>query len=411
MPRCTFLLLCLATGLALPMQYFQSPPHAAEAAPEFATFVDEYFDAYFNWKPSEGTSVGLHHYDAKLEDRSAAAVARRIEIVKTLLQRLKKLRNVPLTPDDAMDAEVLDGQMRAELLDLETLANWRRNPMNYISTPAEAIDGLMKRNFAPAPQRLGSVIGRLKAVPALLAALQANVENPPREFTDLAIRMGEGGIGFFRDTVAEWARETAGTDLVLLKEFQTANGPVVKVMEEAVAWLKKELLPRSKGSYAIGGDNFAKQLFYEEMVDLPLDKLLAIGEANLKNDQEAFAATAKKIDPTKTPAEVMKALADDHPSEADLVPAVKETIEKIRQFLVDKHIVTVPSEVRPTVRETPPFARNGSFASMDTPGPYETKATEAFYYVTPPETDWDPKHKEEHLRMFNRPVIQIVTIH
>ena len=107
--------------------------------------------------------------------------------------------------------------------------------------------------------------------------------------------------------------------------------------------------------------------------------------------------TAKKIDSSKTPAEVMKTISEDHPTEAELIPSARRTIEKIRQFLVDRHIVAIPSEVRPTVLETPPYARNGSFASMDTPGAYETKATEAFYYVTPTEKDWTAKQKEEHL--------------
>jgi len=147
------------------------------------------------------------------------------------------------------------------------------------------------------------------------------------------------------------------------------------------------------------------------MVDIPLDKLLAIGEATLKRDQDAFRAAARKIDAKKAPAEVMKALSDDHPTEADLIPSARRTIEKARRFLVDKKIVAIPSEVRPTVRETPPYARNGSFASMDTPGAYETKATEAFYYVTPPEKDWTARQKEEHLRLFNAPVMQIITIH
>jgi len=265
--------------------------------------------------------------------------------------------------------------------------------------------------IAPAAERLRSVVARLKATPALFEAMRANVENPPREFTDLAIRVGQGSVGFYKDTVLGWANEVANKDPALLKEFNDANATVIESLEKTVDWLKKDLLPRSKGSYAIGADNFAKQLLYEEQVDISLDKLLAIGEANLKRDQEAFAATTKKIDATKTPAEVMKALSDDHPTAEDLIPSTKRTIEKCRQFLIDKHIVTVPSEVRPTVLETPPFARNGGFASMDTPGPFETKATEAFYYVTPPEKDWDAKHVEEHLRLFNKPVTQIITIH
>src|SRR5207244_13623850 len=110
---------------------------------------------------------------------------------------------------------------------------------------------------------------------------------------------------------------------------------------------------------------------------------------NLKRDRDAFLATAAKIDPAKSPTEVLRRLSDEHPKPDDLVATTRGTLEKIRQFLIDRRIVTVPSEVRPTVLEPPAFPRIGRFASMDTPGPYETKATEAFYYVTPPEKEWD----------------------
>lgn len=91
--------------------------------------------------------------------------------------------------------------------------------------------------------------------------------------------------------------------------------------------------------------------------------------------------------------------------------ATQATIEKIRQFLIDRQIVTLPNHRRPTIAETPPFARNGAFASMDSPGAFETKATEAYYYVTPPEVSWTAQHKAEYLRLFNRPVLEIITIH
>ena len=377
----------------------------------FAVFVNDYFNAAFEASPSRGTSAGLHQYDNRLEDGSAGAVKKRVETVKALQTRLDNLRAGTLTEGEAIDAEVLDGQIKSELLELDTLQSWRHNPMGYIGGPAGSIDDLMKRDFAPAATRLRSVIARLKAAPGMFEALRANVVNPPREFTDLAIRMGQGSIGFFKDTVRDWAKEATGNDTQLLGEFNAVDDKVVKEITETVDWLKKDLLPRSHGKYALGVDAFSKKMLYEELVDIPLDRLLAIGEANLKRDHEAFRAVAAKIDPKKTPAEVMKALEDDHPTEDDLIPSARRTIEKCRQFLIDRNIVAVPSEVRPKVLETPPYARGGSFASMDTPGAYETKATEAFYYVTPTEKDWTAKHKEEHLRLFNAPVMQVITIH
>jgi uncharacterized protein (DUF885 family) len=387
------------------------PPKSTSGTlvPRFDEFVEDYFDAYFKWKPSEATGMGLHQYDEMLEDRSAAAVTERVKTIRDLQKRLADLKG--LTGNDAMDAEILADQMRAELLDIETIGNWHKNPMNYVGTPGSAIDNLMKRAFAPADQRLRLVVARLKATPALLDAMRANVKNPPKAFTDLSIIMAEGSVGFFRDQVRKWAKDAVGGNDELWRAFESANQKVVKAFEDAAAWLKEDLLPRSKGSYAIGAENYRRQLQFEEMVDMPLDQLLAMGEANLRRDQEAFIALAKKIDPSKNPGDLLLDLAKDHPTEEQLLPSVRDTLEKTRQFLIDRHIVTVPSEVRPTVAETPPYARNGSFASMDTPGPYETKATEAFYYVTPTEKDWSPRHKEEHLRIFNRPTTEIITIH
>ena len=133
----------------------------------------------FTARPSEGTAAGLHQYDAALDDLSRPAVETRIAELKGQLARLGAIDRATLSADDAIDARVLDGQIRAELLDLETLRVWESNPMGYVRLPGGAIDGLIKRDFAPAAERLRSVIARERAVPAVFAAARANLKNPP----------------------------------------------------------------------------------------------------------------------------------------------------------------------------------------------------------------------------------------
>src|SRR2546426_5653475 len=185
-------------------------------------FVDEYFNAYFEWNPSAATSLGLHQYDEKIEDYSAAEIAQRIEDLKQFQTRLAGLPS-RRSADESIDIEILEGQIRAELLDLETLETWRHNPMNYVSVPGSAIDNLMKRNFAPADERLQSVTARLKGIPKMIAAMKQNIDNPPHEFTELALRIAHGSIAFFETSVASWATEAAGNDTALLDEFARAN--------------------------------------------------------------------------------------------------------------------------------------------------------------------------------------------
>lgn len=379
--------------------------------PDFSKFVDDYFTALFDYRPSAGTAAGLHSYDTKLEDYSRERISRRAAELESLLDRLGRINRDRLDFDERIDAAYLELSLRADLLELGTIRGWQANPMMYVGTPGEAIDGLMKRDFAPAADRLRSVIARLRSVPALHAACRANVENPPPEFTDLAIRMAKGSVGFFERSVAMWGREAAGEDAALRDEFEAANNAAVKSTAALAQWLEDDLRPRSKGAYAIGATNFLAKLRYEEMVDLPLDALLARGEAQLQRDTEAFLKTARAIDAEKSPRELMKSLEDEHPTAEDLIPSVRRSVDAARRFVQEHGIVTIPSPVPPRIEETPPYARSGSFASMDTPGPFETRATEAFYYVTPVEPEWTEEHKQEHLRLYNPPVVAMINVH
>ncbi|HWE29255.1 MAG TPA: DUF885 domain-containing protein, partial [Polyangia bacterium] len=177
-------------------------------------------------------------------------------------------------------------------------------------------------------------------------------------------------------------------------------------------WLKKDLLPRAKPDFAIGADAFVKKLAADELITEPLDQILARGEAELARLRTAFVATAKKIDATRSPQQVQASLGADHGKPTTLIADVQARLAGLRKFLVDKQIVTIPSPVMPIVQESPPFMRAFTLASMDTPGPYETKATEAYYNVTLPDPKWSPAEVESYMRGgFSRPIIEMVSIH
>src|SRR5215475_3346324 len=132
--------------------------------------------------------------------------------------------------------------------------------MIYAGMAGRSINGLMKRNFAPPAERLRSVIARLKQVPAIYAAGKANVKDPPKEFTDVAIRVSKGSIGFFEKTVPAWAQEAAGGDAALLGELTRANDAVITAAKDFAVWLEKDLKPRSTGKYALGAETFSALL-------------------------------------------------------------------------------------------------------------------------------------------------------
>src|SRR6185437_7182640 len=199
--------------------------------PAVAQFVDAYFDSLYSFSPSQGTAAGFHQYDNKVEDFSAVNVNRRIATLHAQQSQLDSIRGAQLSLNDSIDAAIIDGAIKSELQDEEQLANWKKNPMNYVGLPGNAVDLLMKRNFASPVDRLKSVTARLRGVPAVLSEMRVNIVNPPREFTDLAMRIAEGSVGFFKNDVATWAKGAAGSDSSALREFTQVNDSVAASMQ------------------------------------------------------------------------------------------------------------------------------------------------------------------------------------
>jgi uncharacterized protein (DUF885 family) len=366
-------------------------PLAAQLSPEQ---VDGFFDdVYFKFNPTTGTSSGFHRYDARLEDYSKATVDAQI---KELHGAEKEFSALPSDPD----RDLILNYIRATLLNLEKVRPWEKNPDTYSSGVTNSIFVIMSRTFAPPADRLQSVIARERQIPAVFDAARANLKNPPRIYTQIAIEQLPGIVSFFQNDVPSAFKQV--TDSALLAEFQKSNDAVIDALKRYQAFLENDLLARSNGDFRLGAERYRKKLLYEEMVDLPLDKLLEIGMADLRRNQEAFKATAAKIDPSKTPQQILDEATHDHPAPDRLLQSFRDVLGGLKDYITAHRIITIPSPVLPILEETPPFMRALTTASMDTPGPYEMVAKEAFFNVTLPERSWTPEHVEEYMESFSR---------
>ena len=375
----------------------------------FQQIVDAYFDDYFKANPSQATSAGFHQYDRQLEDFSLAAHQRNRRKLLSYLAAFQAINPRVLSALERDDREIMIATIHSILLEEDRVQQWRKNPDNYSGGVTGSIFTLIKRNFAPPEQRLRSVIEREKQIPRVLIQAREVLRNPPKIYTDIAIEQLPGNVDFFKTTVPEAFSEVK--DAALLAEFKRANDGAIAALNEYLAWLQKDLLPRSRGGFAIGAENYRLKLLYDEMVDVPLSRLLKIGYAQLRKDQQAFVETARRIDPNQTPEQVLKELEKDHPRADNLLASAQKQLNGLRQFLIDKKIVTVPGGTQAKVVETPPFARATTFASMDTPGPYEAKATEAYYNITLPDPSWPKEKQEEYLEGYNYPLLSNVSVH
>lgn len=386
---------------------------AAQQDARVAQIASEYLRGHFAFYPSEATALGVHEFDHLLEARDAEAIAREVRRLRGTLAALARVPESRLSPEARYDYLVLQSHARAELLELEDVRMWQRNPNVYNQLLASGVDNILKRNYAPIAARLDALVARERQIARLLEDARANLQNPPRIYTETAIAQVGGSIEYFTTVVPQMFERAGGGRLPAARraEFETTNDAAVRALKAFREWLRSDLLSRSNGDYAIGAENYRRKLLYEEMVDTPLAGLIREGERELRRTQNEMRAVAEEIAPGRDLMSVIRLLGRDHPSASGLAGETRAELNRIRAFVRTQEILTLPASENLQVAETPEYARSTSFASMDTPGAFERVATEAYYYVTPPDPAWDARRKEEHLSFYNRYSLPIVSIH
>jgi uncharacterized protein (DUF885 family) len=383
--------------------------YAAQTADaDYEAVAEEYIKGYLAARPLQGTALGLHEYDGKITDYSRLALDAELSRLRRFDDRLNKFDPTKLSQRQSIDLRILQAAVKKELFQMQDISVFERNPMVYAE--AADVNVYINRNFAPLEDRVRSLVAIESQIPNILIAARTNLnEVLPKPYVELAIQIAKGSADFLKKDLV--AAIGSLKDEQLRVAFHEANRKAANALNDYAAWLERVKFPKASLDFALGEEKFRRLLAQTELVDLPPQKILEIGLEQLKAEQEAFAKAAKIIDPDKSPIEVFRQIQSEHPTPENLIPDVAKDLDKIRKYVSSHNLVTIPSDVRAKVKETPQYDRANSFASMDTPGPFEKRATEAYYYVTPTENDWPEKQKQEWLTAFNYYTSDITSIH
>lgn len=386
----------------------QNGPVPGSGDSAFNRISEAFLKGYLDWRPQAAVSLGFHQYDKGVTDYGKSSLDGELKRLKAYRDSLLTVDTASLSSRAFIDYRILRSAIDNEIFNFEDMQVYSKNPMTY----AQAVDinTYIKRDFAPLEERVGSIIAVEKQLPALYANAKANLDDSlAKPYIGMAVEIAKGNAGFLSgDLLTALAPVKNDT---LMAAFRTANQAAIAATDDFVHWLQTDKLPKAHLHYALGEERYRKFLVNNEMITLFPAKILEIGMAELKREQAVFNAAAHLINPNKSPVDVYHDMEKEHPSADSLIPDSKKHVESIRQYLIDHQIVTMPSPVRIQVRETPLYARETSTASCDVPGPFETKATEAYYYITPVDPKWTAKQKEDWLASFNYYTTDVVTIH
>ena len=378
--------------------------YSAEPLPHF---VDEYLAYLHEVQPTSATFDGVHLHDDLLEDLSRRAVDGQVRDLGALARRLAAIDPSRLTDTERLERPAIEANIRARLFELESVRTWERSPQHYADIISTSLAGQALFEYAPLEQRARRIVSKLRQVPRLIQAARDNVKDPPGIFVKVGLESMRGTQRFIdEDLPRAFSRLD---DLHMLGDLADASIEASASLGSYIEYLEKDLAPRSKGSFRLGRDRFREKLRVDEGLTLDVDVLLSIATRELNAMQEEFRRVASRLNGGDPHAAWERAKAD-HPPAGQLVAVAQQQLGELVDFIAANRIVTIPPGAPVEVAPTPKFYR-WTFASMWTPGPFESRPIRATYYITDVDPAWPAERQAEHLRDFNYGNLWSISIH
>jgi hypothetical protein len=377
---------------------------SAEPLPHF---VDEFLAWLHEAHPTNATFDGIHLHDDLLEDLSRTGIDAQARALGGFARRLAAIDPARLTEVERLERPAIEASIRARLFELETVRTWDRNPQAYGDLLSTSLAGQALFEYAPVSERGRRVVSKLRQVPRLMQAARDNIKDPPGIFVKVGLESLRGAQRFIEDDLPR--AFSALDDLHILGDLADTSVEAGHAIASCIRYFEEEVAPRARGSFRLGREAFEQKLLLEEGNALDADQLLAIASRELHATQEEFRRVAARID-NKDPMAAWARAKDEHPAAGALVPTAQEQLDELRAFITRQDLVSVPDGTEVVAGATPRFYR-WTFASMWTPGPFETRPLRAYYYITDPDPSWPEDRQEAHLKDFNFGALWSISIH
>ena len=348
--------------------------------------------------------LGNHDHDDRLGDPSSAAADRRRADLNRLLDRLDRLTG--LDSEASVDREILATEARRELLSLAELDEPSWDAVRH--NPGQALYSVIAQDFAPLPERLSSVAGRLRAVPDYLAAARQRLTDPPAIHLETAIGQLSGTHSLITGEIRRLA-EQAGLDRELTETIEVAAAAVLDYQD----WLR-ELLPSARGSSRLGEARYARKLALTLATPWQPAELLAQAYADLERIEAELAelvgsGTGSPAGRAEIAAEFDR-LAADVPTSDDILDRCRDALAETTRFVEQQELLTLlhdPVEVQ----QMPEIDRGIAVAYCQRVGPLETAPLHTRFAVSPTPADWPAERVRSFYREYNNHMLHDLTVH
>ena len=358
----------------------------------FYDLVESRFRRLVRENPLLATYLGIHAEDDRLGDGSRDVVLSELEAERKHLAEVEGLEEAGLSSAARLEREIEIHNLRRSIFDTDVVRTWERRS-TALDTAGDALFLLFARDFAPLAERLGSIAGRLEALPGYLEQHRTRATVPQvRLWQNLEMQSAGELPTFLAEIVA--AADGAASDTERRRLERSVEG-AKKAIADYAQWLKASL-DRGTDDWALGRERYDQLVSLRAFDGLDADAILDIGWQQLADNKTARIAAAREIDPSVDEPTVVDRIKSDHPATfEEALDAYRDVMLRAREHLIEHDIVTVPEDERIAVIPTPEYLRNVvPFAAYFEPPKFDRDPS-GIYIVTP-SVDGDANAMREH---------------
>ncbi len=381
------------------------PAGASSTDRAFVDLEQRILHHLLSFSPAGAVQLGLHAYDGLVPDLSEESEERHCQGIRRFQQEVEGIPEGELLPGARRDRGLLGLLLASDLFSLKELRTLERFPLAYVE--GLQLVPYLARPYAPPEVRVRAMVRLLGGVPGVLAEGRRRLKDPLSAPLLSVSRAMAGGLAPHYAETERFVKESAPGEL---PGYRTAREEADAAVEGFLAHLVRAG-ERTTDDFALGPERFQRLLYVREGLTTPWEELRKRGESDLRRNQERLAELARQRRADGTPAGALAEISRDHPTPQTLLPEARACTEELRQFVLQKGFVTLPTPEHCRAEETPPVSRAWTTASLDPPGPFETATYEGVYHITPVEPSWDEQKQREWLESFNRPVLRNIPAH
>ncbi len=376
---------------------------------EFYKLAEGFIDRMMEESPVAATQLGDHRFDDRLADHSKIALERQQREIGEAITEFESFDATGFDVDARIDHRLMMQIARSILRGFEKFEGHLRNPGMYCDECMGGVFLLLIKDFAPLEERLEKVLGRVQAIPGVLAQGKENIEpeKVPPVWNQITLESTQQGLALFTMLIPALAEQAPK----LAPQLNEASQRAAQALQDYAQFLQERVAPKADGDFAAGKELFEELLHDDHMLDYSAEELLKTGWKLFDDTKAQMEKLAGEIGPGRTVKELLEQAKADHPGANELLDVYRREMARVREFVAVKDIVTIPQGESLKIEPTPPFLRGIiPYAAYMMPGPLE-KEQQGVFLVTPVDPQSPKAEQEEKLKGHNYAKLPVTALH